>query len=367
VLAAQAVTLALVARAAVLGEVGLGALIVYVNAVLQTQAFGSVTNDEITVQYGAAGLKPLAELERSVVEDARLVLPGTRPASGLPRASIRFERVRFTYPGRDEAVFRDLTLEIPTGRSLAIVGANGAGKTTLIKLLTRLYDPDEGAILVDGIDLREVDPRAWQRRVAAIFQDFVKFQLTAHDNVALGAPERQTDRAAVEAAARRAGALEVVEALSRGWDTILSRQYAGGADLSGGQWQRIGLARALFAASSGGVAALLPLAPDLAAVQLSHAGASILVMDEPTAHLDVRAEAAFYDSFLDVTQGLTTIVISHRFSTVRRADRIVVLEHGRVVEAGPHDALMACGGRYAEMFTLQAQRFAEAAPGGVPA
>ena len=358
VLAVQALTLALVARAAVLGEIGLGALIVYVNAVLQSQAFGSVTNDEVTLQYGAAGLKPLAELERSVAEDPRLMLPGTRAAAGLPRDAIRFERVWFTYPGSTEPVFRDLTLEIPTGRSLAIVGANGAGKTTLIKLLCRLYEPcgpadattPPGRITVDGIDMREIDPRAWQRRVAAIFQDFVKYHLPAYDNVALGAPERQADRTAVEEAARRAGALDLIEALPHGWETILSREYRGGAEVSGGQWQRIGLARALFAAA---------------------AGASILVMDEPTAHLDVRAEAAFYDSFLDITQGsgspLTTIIISHRFSTVRRADRIVVLEEGRVVEDGTHEALMAMGGRYAGLFNLQAQRFVDAARKGAPA
>jgi ABC-type multidrug transport system fused ATPase/permease subunit len=242
---------------------------------------------------------------------------------------------------QDAYVFRDLNLTIPAGQSLAIVGANGAGKTTLISLLARLYDPTEGRITVDGIDLAEVDPRAWQRRVAAIFQEFVKYEFSAHDNVAVGAIERQHDRAAVIEAARRAGALDLVESLPHGWDTILSRQYTGGADLSGGQWQRIALARALFAASS---------------------GAPILIMDEPTAHLDVRAEAAFYDSFLDLTHGLTTIVISHRFSTVRRADRIVVIDRGGVLEHGTHQDLLAAGGTYARMFTLQAQRFTPAEP-----
>jgi ATP-binding cassette subfamily B protein len=196
-----------------------------------------------------------------------------------------------------------------------------------------------GRITVDGVDLREIDARSWQRRVAAIFQDFVKYQLPAYDNVALGAAERQGERELVAAAARRAGALELIEHLPQGWDTVLSRQYTGGADLSGGQWQRIALARALFAAS---------------------AGASVLIMDEPTAHLDVRAEAAFYDSFLDLTHGLTTIVISHRFSTVRRADRIVVLEGGGVAEDGSHEELMRLGGQYAYVFTLQARRFSEA-------
>jgi ATP-binding cassette, subfamily B, bacterial len=246
--------------------------------------------------------------------------------------------VAFRYPGREADVFSALDLEIPAGRSLAIVGANGAGKTTLIKLLTRLYDPTAGRITVDGVDLRELDPRAWQRRVAAIFQDFQQYQLSAYDNVALGAVERQGDRDLVVDAARRAGALDVIEGLPQGWDTVLSRQYSGGIDVSGGQWQRIALARALFAAA---------------------AGAPVLIMDEPTAHLDVRAEAAFYRRFLDLSEGLTTIVISHRFSTVRRADRIVVLDAGGVLEQGSHAELLRRGGRYAELFTLQAQRFVD--------
>jgi ATP-binding cassette subfamily B protein len=260
------------------------------------------------------------------------VLAGDAPCQG-----IRFERVSFGYAGRDAAVLQDLDLFIPAGRSLAIVGENGAGKTTLVKLIARLYDPSAGRITIDGVDLRAIDPRAWQRRVSAIFQDFMHFALPARDNVAFGAPEQANNHPALVEAARKAGALEVVEALPRGWDTVLSRQYAGGADLSGGQWQRLALARALFAVSG---------------------GARVLILDEPTANLDVRAEAALYERFLDITQGLTTIVISHRFSTVRRADHILVLEGGRVVEDGTHDALLAAGGRYARMFTLQAQRFA---------
>jgi ABC-type multidrug transport system fused ATPase/permease subunit len=172
--------------------------------------------------------------------------------------------------------------------------------------------------------------------VAAIFQDFVHYQLPAYDNVALGAVGCFGDHAAVAEAARRAGALDLIEGFPKSWDTVLSRQYTGGIDVSGGQWQRIALARALFAAA---------------------AGAPLLIMDEPTAHLDVRAEAAFYDAFLDLTRGLTTIVISHRFSTVRRADRIVVLDKGGVVEQGNHDALMRLGSRYAELYELQARAY----------
>jgi ATP-binding cassette subfamily B protein len=179
--------------------------------------------------------------------------------------------------------------------------------------------------------------------VAAIFQDFVQYKFSAHDNVAVGALERAGDRAAVKAAAHRAGAAVVVERLPNGWDTTLSRQFTGGADLSGGEWQRLALARALFAVGG---------------------GAGVLVLDEPTASLDVRAEAELYDRFLDLTSGVTTVVISHRFSTVRRADRIVVLDGGRVVEDGTHDELVAAGGRYAQMYALQASRFTSDAVGG---
>jgi ATP-binding cassette subfamily B protein len=338
VMVAEGLTLWLVGSAAMAGQIDLGALLVYAGATLQSFQFGEVSGYDRDVQYGTAALKPQRELERMVRTAPELVLPGSLPVDGLPRHGIRFEEVAFRYAEDAPNVFERLTLEIPAGRSLAIVGANGAGKTTLIKLLARLYDPTEGRITVDGVDLREVDARAWQRRVAAIFQDFVHYPLSAYDNIALGAVERQDDRALVEEAARRAGAYELIRELPAGFDTVLAKMFTGGVDISGGQWQRIALGRALFAAA---------------------AGAPVLIMDEPTAQLDVRAEAAFYDSFLDLTQGLTTIVISHRFSTVRRADRIVVLERGGVVDDGTHDELMRLGGKYAEMFTLQAQRFVE--------
>jgi ABC-type multidrug transport system fused ATPase/permease subunit len=224
-------------------------------------------------------------------------------------------------------VLEGFDLTIPAGSSLAIVGQNGAGKTTLAKLLCRLYDPLSGSIEVDGIDVREFDLASWRSRLTAVFQDFIRFELPLRDNVApAGAPDDL-----VMTALKSAGAADLA-----GLDTILARGYEGGTDLSGGQWQRVALARALCA------------------VQL---GAGVVLLDEPTAQLDVRGEAEIFDCVLTATRQCTTILISHRFSTVRHADRICVLEHGKVIELGSHDELMAHGGRYRTMFDLQAQRF----------
>ena len=334
----EIVGLSLICWDALHGAVGIGALVVYTRGLMMSQMLAALTDIDAWIDEGAAALPPTIELERIAASSAAQTRQAARSADGLPQRQIRFERVSFQYPGERAPIFADLDLAIAAGRTLAIVGDNGAGKTTLVKLLARLYEPIAGRITVDGIDLADLDTRAWQRRVAAIFQDFVRYELPAKDNVGFGAVERSQDRAALVDAASRANALDVIEGLPQGWDTILSRRFTGGAELSGGQWQRIAMARALFAAAS---------------------GAGILVLDEPTAQLDVRAEAAFYDQFFDLTRGLTTIVISHRFSTVRRADRIVVLDGGRVVEDGTHDTLLAAGGRYAEMFQLQAARFAE--------
>jgi ATP-binding cassette, subfamily B, bacterial len=251
----------------------------------------------------------------------------------MPAREIRFRDVTFSYPSSaaDGAslVLDHLDLTIPAGSSVAIVGLNGAGKTTLAKLLCRLYDPQSGRIEIDGIDLREFAIDAWRRRVSAVFQDFVRFEWPLRDNVApSGAPD-DVIRAALEAA----GASTLASL-----DTILSRSYADGTELSGGQWQRVALSRALCAV---------------------HMGAGIVLLDEPTAQLDVRGEAEIFDRILAATRHCTTILISHRFSTVRHADRICVIEHGRVVEAGTHDELMAAGGRYRTMFNLQAERFAQ--------
>ena len=253
---------------------------------------------------------------------------GDKAAAGMPAREIRFRGVRFAYPAApDEIVLDGFDLTVPAGSSLAIVGQNGAGKTTLAKLFCRLYEPLAGGIEVDGVDLRELDMRSWRGRVTAVFQDFVRFQLPLRDNVApAGAPDAE-----VQTALAQAGAADLADL-----DTVLARGYDGGTDLSGGQWQRVALARAL------------------AAVQQ---GAGVVLLDEPTAQLDVRGEAEIFERILEATRHATTILISHRFSTVRHADRICVLEHGRVVELGSHDELMALGGRYQTMFDLQAQRF----------
>jgi len=255
-----------------------------------------------------------------------------RPAAGLPARELRLRDVTFAYPGAGTPVLSGFNLTVAAGTSLAIVGRNGAGKTTLAKLICRLYDPQSGAIEADGIDIREFDVADWRRRVTAVFQDFIRFELPLRDNVApLGAPDD-----VVLDALRAAGAADLA-----GLDTVLAKGYPGGTDLSGGQWQRIALARALAAVRS---------------------GAGVVLLDEPTAQLDARGEAEIFSRILAETRGATTVLVSHRFSTVRQADLICVLEGGEVVELGSHDELMARGGRYRTMFDLQAHRFAEGLP-----
>ena len=322
--------------AAVDGRIGLGVLAVVLQASRDLIDAGQIGNEEYQIDFGAASLPALVELEERSAALASAVLAGTRSAAGLPQHSLRFAGVSFSYPGAVTPVFDHLDLEIPAGTSLAIVGANGAGKTTLVKLLARLYEPDAGRITIDGIDVQDLDPSSWRARLAVIFQDFVRYELPARDNVGLGGLARVQDPASLFSAADRAGARVLIEDLPKGWDTVLARGYTDGADLSGGEWQRVALARALMALE---------------------AGAGVLALDEPTANLDVRAEAALFDRFLDMTEGSTTILISHRFSTVRRADHICVLDGGREVERGTHDELLAAGGHYARMFRRQASHF----------
>jgi ATP-binding cassette subfamily B protein len=281
---------------------------------------------------------------------------GTAPAE----RGIRFEGVTFAYPGTTRPVLDGLDLWVPAGSSLAIVGENGAGKTTLIKLLARFYDPTEGSIRLDGVDLRDLDLDRLRARLAVIFQDFVRYQLPARDNVGFGAVAhvgfgavahvgfgavahvgfgavgRAVDRGLLEQAARSVGVLERIESLPQGWDTPLAREF-GGVDLSGGEWQRVALARAVMARLGG--------------------GADVLALDEPTANLDVRVEHELYERFADLSRDCTTLLVSHRFSTVRMAERIVLLQDGRVGEDGSHEALVAAGGRYAELYDLQASHY----------
>ena len=294
---------------------------------------------DVKLVYGRAAWQAMLEAEEltAAIDGERI---GDLPAPGPSRA-IELRGVSFAYrPGSD--VLHGLDLTIPAGRSLAVVGVNGAGKTTLVKLLSGLYRPTEGAILADGVDLAEVDGAQWQRRFAVTFQDYVRYQLTLRENVAMGAVDHLDDTEGMLDCLRQAGLADLVAGLDRGLETPLSRMLPGGRDLSGGQWQRVALARSLFA--------------------VRH-GATVLVLDEPTAQLDARGEAEFYDAFLDLTMGVTSVVISHRFSTVRRADRIVVLDGGRITEQGSHDELVALDGHYARMFAAQARRFAGAVAG----
>jgi ATP-binding cassette subfamily B protein len=346
-LVAAAAVLAAAGRAAGRGDLTLVELSVSVQAALGVIRLGEFYPESDTqTQYGMNAYDALGRFEEAVgAADAsgRPRPADDGPAAG-PRGAIRLRDVTFTYAGAGAGrpVLDHLDLEIPAGQCTGVVGVNGAGKTTLVKLLTRLYTPDSGAITVDGTDLRDVAGDAWRRAVAVIFQDFARYELSAATNIGFGAIEAVDDREGIHAAARDAGLLDTLQALPEGLDTVLSRRHPGGVDLSGGQWQRLAIARALFA--------------------LRH-GASVFVLDEPTAELDIRAEAEFFARFQQLTSGRTSILISHRFSSVRHADRIVVLDAGRVVETGTHGELVAQGGRYATMFALQAERFTAAAPG----
>jgi ABC-type multidrug transport system fused ATPase/permease subunit len=271
----------------------------------------------------------------------RTVLAAPAPAAttAVPSAEkpplIRFEGVRFGYPDAP-AVLDGLDLEIRPGELLGIVGVNGAGKSTLIKLLARLYEPDAGRITADGLDVSTMDVTRWRSGLSVVFQDFVRYHLPAADNVALGNALVPAEMAAVRGAAEDAGLDAVVGRLPAGWDTPLARTRTGGVDLSGGQWQQVALARALYAMRT---------------------GARVLILDEPTAHLDVRTESGVFARLAAHRGDASVVLISHRLATVRQADRIVLLDGGRITETGTHDELMAAGGRYAEMFTIQARRF----------
>jgi ABC-type multidrug transport system fused ATPase/permease subunit len=308
------------------GSLTLGQVVVFAQSAVGVSAiaFGGLN---WALDEAAAPVAAVLRLE-SAMAPVGALRRGSGSAAGLPSRQIHFRDLTFAYPG-GPPVLEQFDLVIPAGSSLAIVGQNGAGKTTLAKLLCRFYDPQAGAIEVDGVDLRDLDVESWRERVTAVFQDFTRFELPLRDNVApAGAPDE-----VIAGALAAAGAANLAPL-----DTVLARGYTGGSDLSGGQWQRVALARALCAV---------------------HLGAGVVLLDEPTAQLDVRGESEIFDRILAATRRCTTILISHRFSTVRHADRICVLEHGRVIEFGTHEELMAKGGRYRTMFDLQAQRFTE--------
>lgn len=255
-----------------------------------------------------------------------------------PPELIVFDQVGFSYPGTSITVLDGLELELQRGRSAAVVGPNGAGKTTLVKLLARLYDPQRGSISVDGIKLTDISPESWRSKIAIIFQDFVRYEMSLSDNISVGSIENRTNQMLISSAAEKAGMEKILGELEYSYETVLARGYSKSRYLSGGEWQRVALARA-FAAVEG--------------------GAQILVLDEPTANLDVDAEASFFDRFLELTAGLTTVLITHRMASVRHVDKIFVLDGKRIIEAGSHSQLMKAGGVYANMFELQASQFAE--------
>lgn len=340
--AAAAIGGSLVAGAvyAALGWYGGQAVIPLTDLVLVAQAgmvvlsIGSFFEEsDVERHFGSNALAAVTELESVVSRPPAVADRGAAPA--LYRDLV-LKDVRFAYPGATQPVFSRLNLTIEAGTTVAIVGANGVGKSTLLKLICGFLAPSAGSVEIDGQPLDRLDRGLWQAKVSAVFQDFARYELSAADNIALGAVAFHDRERDLRWAAERAGCLDVIERLPHGFQTILSRQYSGGVDLSGGQWQRVAMARALFAVRQ---------------------GAGLLLLDEPTANLDVRAEADFFDRFLSIRTGVTTVLVSHRFSTVRMADRIIVLRDGAIAEDGTHDELLAAGGQYARLFTLQAARF----------
>lgn len=316
------------AQQALAGRITAGDLMLYTGAVLRSQDLlqgtirslsGIVENSLYLDDYfGFLALEP------------KILVGVGGPAPPPIREGVRFEEVSFRYQDSPRRALSDLCLDLPTGKTVAIVGENGSGKTTLVKLLARLYDPDSGRVTVDGRDVREFDAGAWRRQIGVVFQDFVQYYLTAAENIGLGRVDALDDQQRVEAAAKRSGADRVIARLSQGYHTVLGRWFDHGTQLSGGEWQRIALARAFMS------------------------DAPILVLDEPTSALDARAEYEMFRRIQELSRGHLVLLISHRFSTVRMADCIYVLEAGRVVEAGNHEELLAQGGRYAELFQLQA-------------
>jgi ATP-binding cassette subfamily B protein len=321
-----------VALQAIVGRLTLGDLTLYTTAASQVQS---------SIQGILGGFSGM--YEHNLYLNNLFELMETKTSMPVPtapvkvpqpmRGEIRFDNVTFAYPGAESNALSNLSFTVKPGETLAIVGRNGAGKTTLFKLICRLYDPNEGRILIDGIDIREFDPNELRAQIGAMFQDYVTYQATAAENIGLGNVADINDRERIELAGTQGGAQELIAGLPEGYDTALGKWFDQGVNLSGGEWQKVALSRAFMR------------------------DAKILLLDEPTSALDAQAEYDLFERLRSLTRGRTAVYISHRFSTVRRADRIVFLEHGRLVEEGTHAELMKLNGRYARLFRMQASAY----------
>ena len=318
-----------------LGEIKPGDLVLYVGMIFLVQ-------QSFTWLLQLAGTVHMCQLHVSHLVDfldleppMPVIAEGGRRVPVPLRKGIEVKNASFTYPGTERTVLSNVSFRVGPGESVALVGHNGAGKTTLVKLLCRLYDPTHGGVFLDGVDLREYNLKNLRQNITAVFQDYAQFHLTAAQNIGIADPERAEDRSAIIRAAEQGGADEVISRLPKGYESQLGREFEEGSELSIGEWQKLALARAFFR------------------------DAQILILDEPTAALDVQAEYDVYQRFRELTRGRSTILISHRFSTVRMADRIIVLDGGSIIEEGSHKQLMALGGTYADLYRKQASWYTE--------